>query len=172
MEVYTTDRQVRLSLNGRVIGTKKVPADCRVIFNVLYEAGELKAEALTSAGQVTGTDCLTTASAETVLRVEAEKPVCHPGEMVYLRIRYTDGQGEVKPLERHRVTVSAENAAVVGTANGCTFFEGNYAQDTVPTYFGEAQAVVCAGGAGTVRVSVTDGENTAAAEIVCEGTQA
>ena len=56
----------------------------------------------------------------------------------------------------------------MGTANGCTYFRGNYAQDTVPTYFGEAQAVVRAGDTGTLRVTVTDGEQTAQAEIMCK----
>ena len=57
---------------------------------------------------------------------------------------------------------------MVGTANGCTFFRGNYAQDSVETYFGEAQAVVRAGGPGTVRVTIADGEQIARVEIPCE----
>ncbi len=166
-EVYSTERKVRLTLNCREIGTKNVPAGCRVLFSLPYEPGELRAEALNGAGQVTGTDCLTTAGVETVLRLEAEKTECRPGEMVYLRIRYTDDNGEVKPLERHQVTVSAENAEVVGTANGCTFFRGNYAQSQVPVYFCEAQAVVRAEKAGTVRVTAEDGIHTATADIIC-----
>ena len=171
VEVYSTDRQVRLTLNGRVIGTKKVPNSCRVVFDVPYEPGELMAEGLTSAGQVTGSDCLVTAGEETFLRLEPETMVCRPGEMVYLRMRYTDENGKIKPLERHTVSVSAENAEVMGTANGCTFFRGNYAQASVPTYFGEAQAVVRAGQSGIVRVTVTDGERSASAEIECKETE-
>ena len=70
-------------------------------------------------------------------------------------------------MEKHRLCVSAENAVVMGTANGSTYFKGNYAQTEVPTYFGEAQTVVCAGESGTVKVTVTDGVLTAEAEIVC-----
>ena len=87
--------------------------------------------------------------------------------MVYLRIRYTDENGEVKPMEKHRVKVRAENAEVMGCANGSTYFRGNYAQSEVPTYFGEAQTIVRAGEAGVVRVLVTDGEREACAEIAC-----
>ena len=105
-----------------------------------------------------------------VLRLEPEKTVCHPGEMVYFRMRYTDGSGEVKPTEKHRITVSAENGTVMGTANGSTYFQGNYARNDVPTYFGEAQTVVQAAAAGTMLVTVTDGIRTAAAEIICRET--
>ena len=88
--------------------------------------------------------------------------------MVYLRLRFTDGSGEVKPLERRRIRVSAENAAVEGTANGCTFFEGNYAQDSVPAYFGEAQAVIRAGAPGIIRIRALADGSEAAAEIICK----
>ena len=112
-----------------------------------------------------GRDTLRSAGPETELRLEPEKTSVRPGEMAYFRMRYTDGNGEVKPMEKHRVGVSAENGTVVGTANGSTYFKGNYAQTEVPTYFGEAQAIVQAGEAGTLRVTVTDGDKTATAEL-------
>ena len=145
-----------------------MPKNCRVIFKTAYLPGELRAIALDESGREMGSDTLITAGDKTVLRLEPERLACRPGEMVYLRMCYTDENGEIKPLERRPVTVSAENGEVMGTANGCTYFRGNYAQDTVPTYFGEAQAVVRAGDAGTLRVTVTDGEQTAQAEIMCK----
>jgi beta-galactosidase len=87
--------------------------------------------------------------------------------MVYFRMRCTDENGEIKPMEKRRIRVTAENGVVMGTANGSTYFRGNYAQSEVPTYFGEAQTVVQAGEAGTLRVTVTDGERTASAELPC-----
>ena len=168
VEVYSTACKVRLLLNGKKIGEKRVPKDCRALFTLRYQPGVLQAVALDQKGQETGRDTLQTAGEDTLLRLEPETIRCHPGQMVYLRLRYTDSQGEIKPLERQTVTVSAENGEVMGTANGCTFFHGNYAQDTVPTYFGEAQAVVRAGEAGVLRVTATDGTRTAQAEIICE----
>ena len=90
-----------------------------------------------------------------------------PGEMIWLRIRYTDENGEVQPLTRRTVRVKADNGTVMGTANGCTFFHGNYAQSAVPAYFGEAQAIVRAGTAGEVLVTATDGELTSEVKIKC-----
>ena len=168
MEVYSTAPKVRLTLNGATVGEKKMPRNCRALFSLPYQPGELKAVALDEAGQETGSDVLTTAGKETLLRLEPETTVCRPGEMVYLRMRYTDGNGEIKPLERQEISVRAENGLVMGTANGCTFFRGNYAQSKVETYFGEAQAVVRAEKPGTLRVTVTDGQQTATVEITCK----
>ena len=168
MEVYSTADRIRLTLNGKPAGEKRVPASCRVLFRVPYEPGELRAEALDAQGRVTGSDRLISAGAETILRLEPETGACRPGEMIYLRIRYTDRQGVVQPLARRTVRVSAENGTVMGTANGCTFFRGNYAQSKVETYFGEAQAVVRAEKPGILRVTVTDGQQTATAEITCK----
>ena len=82
-------------------------------------------------------------------------------------MRYTDDKGEVKPMEKHRIRVCAENGTVMGTANGSTYFRGNYAQCEVPSYFGEAQTVIQSGKAGILRVTVTDGERTSAVELPC-----
>ena len=169
VEVYSTASRVLLRLNGREIGVKAVPGNCCVRFSVPYEPGELSVTALDENGRETGSDSLRTAGNETELRLEPEGTVCRPGEMVYLRMRYTDRNGEIKPSERGKITVEAENAEIIGTANGCTFFRGNYAQREVPTYFGEAQAVVRALNPGTVRVTVADGSRKTAAEIQCEG---
>ena len=169
VEVYSTANKVRLSLNGREVAVKRMPRNCRAVFTLPWAPGELKAETLDTQGRVTGADSLRSAGEKTQLRLEAETDRCHAGEMVFLRIRYTDEAGTVKPLERRSVTVSAENGEVMGTANGCTWFEGNYAHPTAPTYFGEAQTVIRAGKPGKVRVRVTDGTLTAEAEVTCGG---
>ena len=83
--------------------------------------------------------------------------------------RYTDDRGELKPMEKHLIHVSAVNGIVMGTANGSAYFRGNYAQTEVPTYFGEAQAVVRAEAPGVLRVTITDGERTAMTELECQG---
>ncbi len=164
IEVYARAAAVGLFINGRSVGRKKI-RKARAGFHVTYQDGEITAVSYDKTGREIGRDTLHTAGSETELRLEPEKTVCRPGEMVYLRIRYTDGQGECKPMEKHRVKVAADNGTVMGTANGSTYFHGNYAQSEVPTYFGEAQAIVQAGEAGILRVQVSDGEQTAEAEI-------
>ena len=167
IEVYARAASVELFVNGTSVGKKK-PKKARANFRTVYHDGELSVVAYDEAGKKIGQDTLRTAGTETELRLEPEKTVCRPGEMVYFRMRYTDGSGEIKPMEKHRITVSAENGTVMGTANGSSYFQGNYAQSEVPTYFGEAQTVVQAAAAGTMLVTVNDGARTATAQIVCK----
>ena len=167
VEVYARAAVVKLYINGQCVGKKK-PGKARAKFRVTYHSGELLAISFDAAGKEIGRDALLTAGEKTELRLEPETASCRPGEMVYFRMRYTDNNGEIKPMEKHRVRVSAENGTVMGTANGSTYFRGNYAQSEVPTYFGEAQTVVQAGESGTLRVTVTDGERTASVELPCK----
>ena len=167
VEVYARAASVELFVNGKSVGKKK-PRKARAIFRTPYAPGELTAVSYDLGGREIGRDTLRTAGPELELRLEPESASCKPGEMVYFRMRYTDKNGEVKPLERHRIKVEAENGAVMGTANASVFFEGNYAQSEVPSYFGEAQTVVQAGEAGVLRVTVSDGERTVTAELPCK----
>ncbi|MBQ8095248.1 MAG: DUF4982 domain-containing protein [Clostridia bacterium] len=166
VEVYARAAAVELFVNGQSAGRKK-PKKAIAVFHVTYHDGEITAVSYDASGKETGRDTLRTAGTKTILRLEPESSACKPGEMVYFRMRYTDENGEVKPMEKHTVHVSADNGTVMGTANGSTYFHGNYAQTEVPTYFGEAQTVVQAGTAGVLRVTVTDGDQTASAELVC-----
>ncbi len=170
VEVYARAATVELLVNGQSVG-KKRPRKGRAHFRTVYHDGELTAISYDSAGSELARDTLKTAGETTELRLEPEKTVCKPGEMVWLRVRYTDDGGEVKPMEKHRVSFSAENGTVMGTANGSTYFQGNYAQTGAPTYFGEAQTVVQAGGGGILRVTVTDGERSSTAQITVTDAQ-
>ena len=170
VEVYARAATVELLVNGQSVG-KKRPRKGRAHFRTVYHDGELTAISYDSAGSELARDTLKTAGETTELRLEPEKTVCRPGEMVWLRVRYTDDGGEVKPMEKHRVSFSAENGTVMGTANGSTYFQGNYAQTGAPTYFGEAQTVVQAGGGGILRVTVTDGERSSTAQITVTDAQ-
>ncbi|MBR2766430.1 MAG: DUF4982 domain-containing protein [Blautia sp.] len=165
VEVYARAAAVEILVNGKSVAKKKVKK-ARAGFHVTYQDGEITAVAYDKSGKEIGCDTLCTADTATELRLEPEKTECRPGEMVYLRMRYTDEQGEAKPMERHRVKVTAENGSVMGTANGSSYFQGNYAQSEVPTYFGEAQAVVQAGENGILRVTAGDRTHEVSAEIL------
>ena len=57
-------------------------------------------------------------------------------------MQYGDFIGNWKPMEKHHLKVSVENGTLEGLGSACSYVEGNYAQDTVDTYYGEAMAVV------------------------------
>ena len=169
IEVYARGDSVELFVNGKSVGKKSLKGKCRVLFRAAYEAGELTAVSYNASGNEIGRDVLRTCGPKTQLRLEAEKAECTPGEMVYFRIRCTDEAGETNPMEKQTVTISAENGALMGTVNGSCSYSGNFAGDTVPTYFGEAQAIVCAGAPGVVRVTARSSGMEASAEVICKG---
>ena len=68
-------------------------------------------------------------------------------------------------MEKHHLKVTVENGTLEGLGSACSYVEGNYAQDTVDTYYGEAMAVVRAGNGETVKIIVSDETNTYSCEI-------
>ena len=68
-------------------------------------------------------------------------------------------------MEKHELKVSVENGTLEGLGSACAYVEGDYAQDTTKTYYGEAMAVVRAGKNGSVMLTVSDEKETYKCEI-------
>ena len=72
------------------------------------------------------------------------------GGLVFVRLKYTDEKGEVKPLARGEIKVSVQGGTLLGLGNACPYYEGSYLTNSTDTYFGEALAVVKPDGSGDV----------------------
>ncbi len=160
VEVYARAASVKLFLNGKEVGEKKYKKDCKVVFHFPYESGELTAVSYDAQGNEIGRDTLTTASEETLLRVQPESQVAETGKLLYLPIRYTDEAEILKVMEKHVVSIKVENADLLGMDNSCGTISGNFERDNMTTFFGELLAVVRPNGKGDVKVVATDGERT------------
>ena len=169
VEVYARADSVELFVNSQSVGKKNMKGRCRALFRTAYHDGELTAVSYDASGKEIGRDTLCTAGQKTELRMEADSENCAPGEMVYFRIRCTDENGETKPMEKQTVTVTTENGTLMGTVNGSCSYRGNFTGNVVPTYFGEAQAIVCAGAPGVIRVTARSAGYEATAEVLCKG---
>ena len=106
-----------------------------------------------------------TANEETVLHIRPEQKTVKAGRLLFIPLQYGDSAGNWKPMEKHHLKVTVENATLEGLGSACSYVEGNYAQNTVDTYYGEAMAVVRAGEAGSVKITVSDEERTYTCEI-------
>lgn len=115
VEVYADAAAVRLSLNGKEIGTKPVKK-YKTLFKVAYQSGTLTAEALDNQGNVISTHSLTTAGMETVLTVKPEKQVLQANnqDLCYLPIEFTDKAGNLKPYVEQKVEITVDGAATLG----------------------------------------------------------
>ncbi len=156
VEVYARAVEVELFINGKSAGRKPLKNKCRVVFDTVYEDGEIKAVSYDGSGNEIGSCSLETAGESTVLSINPEESVIRHKGLGFVQLRYTDDKGIWKPMEKHTLKVSVEHGELVGLGSANSYVKGNYTDDTVSTYYGEALAVVRADGTGTVTVTAAD----------------
>ena len=166
VEVYSKADRVELYINGRLVGTKRPKNNCKVIFSVKYEPGELKALAYEKNGEMIGEKILRSAGPETEIRLEAERRVLQKEtDLCYVRIRYTDRNGVLKPLIRAEVEIDAEGGEVLGIGSACPYYPKGYSGETTDTYYGEALAIIRPTRTGSLKVSARGQYGEAKTEI-------
>lgn len=142
VEVYAQGSEVELLLNGTPAGRKKLHKNHRVSFPVTYHSGTLTAIARDSQGKELSRTSLTTAGEHTQLTLQPEKKKVAQGELLYVRLSYTDEEGHVKPLVRGDIQVTVEGGKLIALGNACSYNARGYLTDTTDTYYGEAMAVI------------------------------
>lgn len=169
VEVYYDAAQVELLLNGKSVGKARTK-DCKAVFKVNYMPGTLTAIAYGPDGRELGRSELYTTNAPLKIAVQPEKTVVHPGEIAYVPIRL-DGSNGVTESNADRklsVTVTGGELLAFGSANPRT--EEQYHTGSFTTYYGQALAIIRAGGNGEVTVTASDGEHTGTATIAIHET--
>lgn len=164
VEIYSRAPIIELYINGKKVGKKKFKKNCRFDFKVKYHDGEITAVAKDGSGKELSRSSLKTAGDETLLSVVPEKLEVANGEVCFVRLKYTDKDGVVKPLERGIIDVSVEGGELLAVGNACPFNEIGYTSGKTDTYYGEAMAVVKAAG-GDMFISASDGKYNGAAQI-------
>ncbi len=145
VEVYSRAPVIKLLLNGKTVGKKKNKGNCRVLFRTRYEAGRLTAIACDKNGKELVRHSLYTAEEKTVLSVLPEQPTVRAEELCFIRLRYTDEKGELKPLVRGKMSVKVTGGKLLALGNACPYNREGYCSNETDSYFGEALAVVRAG---------------------------
>ena len=165
VEVYARAAAVELFINGVSKEKQGFRNDCVFTFKVPYEDGTIEAVSYDDTGREIGRDMLVTASAETILQAEPEQKSVSAGHLAFIRLKYTDKDGTIKPTERGLIDVEAEGGTLVGLGSACPFYELSYLGSRCDTYYGEALAIVRAGENGEIRFTAKDGERTAEAIV-------
>ena len=148
VEVYARADHVSLFINGICAGTKHLKHGCRVVFDAVYQNGTAEAVAYDGNHRVLARTSLKTAGSKTILRVEAEdERVRRQDGLCYVRLRYTDEAGILKPMERGNIKVSVEGGRLLGLGSACPYNTRSYLDDVTDTYYGEALAVIEPAGA-------------------------
>lgn len=163
VEVYARAHKVELLINGKSVGAKK-PKNGRAIFKTKYYSGEVIAVGCDKAGSEISRTSLKTAGDETKLTLAPELDSINADGLCYVRLMYTDGEGNVKPLIRGDIKVTVAGGELLALGNGCAYNERGYLTDTTDTYYGEAMAVIKPDGKEII-VSAESGYGNAQAKI-------
>ena len=154
VEVYARADRIELYVNGKKAGEKKASRTCRTIFSVPYEPGELTAVSKDAQGKEIGRQTLCSAGGDTRLLVLPEETEAAVGQLVFVRLRFTDENGIWKPLCRDTLRVTVENGTLIGLGSANSYVRGGYLTDRTDTYYGEALAAIRTDGDGDVTITV------------------
>ena len=166
VEVYSDSYAVELYINGKRIGRKKIK-NCRTMFKTKYMSGKITAITLDKDYNKITSNELVTANDQTTLCAVPEKNTVNVGGLIYIRLKYTDDKGTLKPLERGNIKVNIQGGELLALGNGCPYNLSGYLEDHTDTYFGEALAIVKATG-NQVKLTATDGRYAAEANVKVE----
>lgn len=158
-EVYSDAYAVRLLLNGKKIGEKRVKK-YKALFNVRYAPGTLVAVALDESGREVGRSELRTGSRETFLRVRTDKTALRANgeDLCFAEIEFADSHGQRKPYIEQPVelTLSGGGAELLGFGSALNKTNEGFLTRRHNSYRGRALAVFRAGHeAGRLTVTVT-----------------
>lgn len=165
VEVYARAHHVKIFVNGREAGEKRLEGNCIARFSCIYENGMIEAVSYDAEGREKGRTCLRTAEPETVLLAEPEEREARAGHLCYIRLRYADRQGIGKPLVRNTIRVKAEGAELLALGNACPYNERGSLTDKTAPYYGEALAILRAGVGESIRLKAAGGECRTEIEI-------
>lgn len=169
VEVYTREHSVKLFVNNKCVGTKIRKNDCRIVFDTIYRDGELRAEAYDQDGNMTAAKSLYTAESRTILQAVPEQIEIEKEDLCYVKFKYTDPKGEVKPLCRGNITISVQGGEILAVGSACPYYPQSYLSNQMDTYYGEAQAVIRPNGSDKILIEAESRYGKTRAEVFVRG---
>lgn len=144
VNVYSRSPQVRLYLNGELLGTKPTSATFWAGFSVPYRPGELRAVEFD--GQDEGASFVLETTGEPVaLRLVADRSVVasNGSDLLYVTAELVDASGRVVYDSQRKVGFSVEGPGVIlASGNACPNDMESFRSNTPRLYNGRAQTIV------------------------------
>ena len=133
---------------------KKKTKNGEAQFKTRYAGGTVAAAVYDAAGNKTGYTELVSSEGKLHIAVMPEEKTVREGDIVYIPVSIRGENDIVESNADRKLTVSVENGTLLafGSADPCT--EECYDAGSFTTYYGHALAVVYAGRAGKMKVTV------------------
>jgi beta-galactosidase len=146
VRVFTKASNVRLELNGKVVGEKTLSAGDKYIavFEVPYQPGELKAIALEN-GKEVANKVLKTSGEVTGIRLKADRSTIHAdrNDLSFITIEAVDKEGLLVPDAAIKVKLTITgNGELAATGNADPKDMESVNKPVIKTFKGKAQAIV------------------------------
>lgn len=166
VNVYSNYPEIRLELNGKVIGTKPVSPETKLtaMFEVPYEAGELKAVALKD-GKEIETKILKTTGKPAKIKLTADRSEIKASrnDLSYVTVEVTDENGALVPDANLPVQFNVSGAGeLAAVENGNPTDLKSFQAKKVTSFKGKCLAILRpAGNAGEIKLKAeSDGLKT------------
>ncbi len=159
VKVYSSYPEVKLELNGEVIGTAQIDSTDKYTaeFEFPYVSGELKASGMSDGKEQESVVLQTTGSASQ-LELDAEKVVISADEnaLAFINVRSADQKGMVVPTDNSKLRVKVSGPAMLQAAgNAAPEHQGSFTDDTFSLFRGKGLVIVrSTGEPGTITVEV------------------
>ena len=172
VNVYSNYPQIRLELNGKVIGIKTVSADTTltVTFEVPYEAGELKAVALRDGKEVESKVLKTTGNASKIrLTADRSSINANRNDLSYVTVEILDKAGVLVPNAQPLVQFKVEGAGeIAAVENGNPTDMKSFSSPKVTSFNGRSLVILRPSGkAGTITLKA-ESAGLAGTEIIVQ----
>lgn len=146
VRVFSKCAEVRLELNGKVIGVQSIDVNTGIAahFKVPYEPGVLKAIALDEGCEIASKELKTT-GAPAKIKLTADRPEikANRNDLSYVKVEITDDQGNVIPDASIPVTFSISGVGeIAGSGNANPTDMESFNNPVCKTFRGEALAIL------------------------------
>ena len=168
-EVYADGAYAELSLNGKVIGRKKLKK-YKTLFQFPYQPGVLKTRILDEKGSEISSSELRSSDEKTVLNVKTETETVKEDGLLYVQIEFRDPKGELKPYIEVPVRVETEGEIeLLGMGSALCKSDERFDGNTYHSYRGRLQAILKGKKTGSGRFRVCcEGYETVEREVIVE----
>jgi beta-galactosidase len=172
VKVYSSYPEVKLELNGELIGTEKIDSTDKytALFELSYTPGELRATGI-SEGKEMESRVLQTGGTASKLELQEEKTKI-PSEknaLAFVNVLATDQNGLVVSGDDSEITVRVSGPAVLQAAgSGNPTHQGSFTDSTFRLFRGKGMVIVRSNGEpGTIKVEVSS-EDLESTSVIME----